>query len=208
MKEDALVGLPKKLISPARIKMTEDQAVLYDEILRCANSANENAEPTQRSNQWLASMWELRRISLHPALLGDATVERPINASRSREFLSQSGKLSWLLEQLDRIRAKGEKVLIFAIQKKFQDLLSSHLTTIYGGKIAVINGDTKAVSHRRPNETRLGLLEKFSATPGFGISILSPIAAGAGLNITAANHIFHLERHWNPAKEDQATDRA
>jgi superfamily II DNA or RNA helicase len=208
MKEDSLVGLPKKSINPVRIKMTEAQAVLYDEILRCANSATEDAGPVQRSNQWLASMWELRRISLHPALLGDATVERPINASRSREFLAQSGKLSWLLEQLDRIRAKGEKVLIFSIQKKFQDLLSSHLSTIYGCKIPVINGDTKAVSHRRPNETRIGLLEDFSSTPGFGISILSPIAAGAGLNITAANHVFHLERHWNPAKEDQATDRA
>lgn len=208
MKEDSLVGLPKKSINPVRIKMTEAQSVLYDEILRCANSVDEDAGAVQRSNQWLASMWELRRISLHPALLGDATVEQPINASRSREFLAQSGKLSWLLEQLDRIRGKGEKVLIFSIQKKFQDLLSLHLSTIYGCKIPVINGDTKAVSNRLPNETRIGLLEDFSSSPGFGISILSPIAAGAGLNITAANHVFHLERHWNPAKEDQATDRA
>jgi SNF2 family DNA or RNA helicase len=52
------------------------------------------------------------------------------------------------------------------------------------------------------------LIEQFSRRQGFGICILSPIAAGAGLNIVAANHIVHLERHWNPAREDQATDRA
>ena len=59
-----------------------------------------------------------------------------------------------------------------------------------------------------PEETRLGLIEQFSRIDGFGICILSPIAAGAGLNIVAANHIVHLERHWNPAKEDQATDQS
>jgi len=93
------------------------------------------------------------------------------------------------------------------VQKKFQRMLSSHLGEIYGIDIPTINGDTKATSQSRPNETRLGLINKFCTHKGFAICILSPIAAGAGLNIVAANHVVHLERHWNPAKEDQATDR-
>jgi superfamily II DNA or RNA helicase len=208
MKESALEGLPKKVIQPVTIKMPERQALLYDEILRCANSATEEAESVQRNNRWLASMWELRRISLHPCLLGDANGERATDPDLSRKFFAQSGKLAWLLERLDEIRDKGEKVLIFSIQKKFQDLLCRHLTLIYEIKIPVINGDTKAISRNCPNETRIGLIDEFSGAAGFGICILSPIAAGAGLNITAANHVVHLERHWNPAKEDQATDRA
>lgn len=207
-KEGSLKGLPKKNLVPVRLKMTTEQAVLYDEILHCANAPINDERPEQRANRWLASMWELRRISLHPALLGDAAVEGASNARHSREFLCRSAKLGWLLKQLDSIRAAGEKVLIFSIQKKLQDLLSSHLAEIYGVRVPVINGDTKAISSRKPNETRLGLIAGFSNTEGFGICVLSPIAAGAGLNITAANHVIHLERHWNPAKEDQATDRA
>jgi hypothetical protein len=207
-KEGSLKGLPKKNLVPVRLKMTTDQAVLYDEILHCANAPVDDERPEQRANRWLASMWELRRISLHPSLLGDAPVESVSNARRSREFLCRSAKLAWLLERLDGIRADREKVLIFSIQKKLQDLLSSHLSEIYGVKVPVINGDTKAISARQPNETRLGLIAGFSNSDGFGICVLSPIAAGAGLNITAANHVIHLERHWNPAKEDQATDRA
>ncbi|MFN9025446.1 MAG: hypothetical protein ACK5VX_04555, partial [Akkermansiaceae bacterium] len=112
---------------PIRLKMTSEQAVLYDEILHCANAPVDEEPPEQRANRWLASMWELRRVSLHPALLGDATVEGASNAHRSRDFLCRSAKLGWLLDQLDGIRANGEKVLIFSIQKKLQDLLSSHL---------------------------------------------------------------------------------
>jgi hypothetical protein len=207
-KEGSLKGLPKKHLVPVCLKMTAEQAMYYDEILYGANAAVDDERPDQRANRWLASMWELRRISLHPALLGDAIVESASNVRQSRKFLARSAKLGWLLEQLDRIRDNREKVLIFSIQKKLQDLLSSHLSVIYGMKVPVINGDTKAISTRKPNETRLGLISEFSEANGFGICVLSPIAAGAGLNITAANHVIHLERHWNPAKEDQATDRA
>lgn len=207
-KEESLEGLPQKIVHPVMIPMTDRQAKLYDEVLRCANAAAELEEGSRKTNQWLASMWELRRVSLHPDLLGDATGLAASSASSSRAYLEQSGKLGWLLKKLDGIRKQGEKVLLFAVQKKFQELLRKHLSVIYGVKIPLINGDTKAVASRRSNETRLGLIKEFSGAEGFGICILSPIAAGAGLNITAANHVIHLERHWNPSKEDQATDRA
>jgi len=207
-KEESLEGLPKKKITPFSIPMTVRQAEIYDEILRCANSATDLQEETRRTNQWLASMWELRRVSLHPDLTGDADGMPVSNSSASRAYFQESGKLGWLLHQLDSIRGKGEKILLFAVQKKFQRLLQRHLEVIYGIDIPIINGDTKAVTKTDRNDTRLGLIEKFSEAPGFGVCVLSPIAAGAGLNITAANHVIHLERHWNPAKEDQATDRA
>lgn len=206
-KEESLKGLPKKTICPVEIPMTAHQAELYDEILYGANLSDGFENEGRKRNQWLASMWELRRVSLHPDLLGDAVGEPVSGASKSRAYLSQAGKLRWLLEKLDEIRNSGEKVLLFAVQKKFQELLRKHLAEIYGLKISVINGDTKAVATQKSNETRLSLIAEFSEAKGFGICILSPIAAGAGLNITAANHVIHLERHWNPSKEDQATDR-
>ena len=63
------------------------------------------------------------------------------------------------------------------------------------------------MARSQDTETRKGLIERFEGEPGFGIIIMSPIAAGVGLNVTGANNVIHLERHWNPAKEAQATDR-
>ena len=211
-KEQTLEGLPKKIQAPPDrpllIEMTPQQAERYDEIIDCANSVNNEMDSTKKTNYWLTCIWELRRVSLHPQLIGDAVPRQASTETESRNYMRQSGKLAWLLDELDKIRNKGEKVLVFAIQKKFQELLRDHLSTIYEIKIPVINGDTKAIENEGSNPTRMKLIEQFSERSGFGICVLSPIAAGAGLNITAANHVFHLERHWNPAKEDQATDRA
>ena len=76
-------------------------------------------------------------------------------------------------------------------------------------KVSVINVDTKAVKGRsaKENETRKGLIQEFEANPGFGVIIMSPVAAGMGLTVVGANNVIHLERHWNPAKEAQASDR-
>jgi SNF2 family DNA or RNA helicase len=216
-KEGELKGLPKKTIIRCEVGMKPEQARLYDEVLDAAKSRADESDTT-RKNRWLASMWELRRISLHPSLLGDATSPRSRNAPESRAYFSVSGKLDWLVTMLDEIRAKGEKVLIFAVQKRLQQMLADHLGRIHGITVPVINGDTKAVEGKRPREdtseresvnpTRQKIIDRFSETEGFAVCVLSPIAAGAGLNIQAANHVIHLERHWNPAKEDQATDRA
>ena len=170
---------------------------------------NASAESSPaRQNRQLAALWQLRQVSLHPDLLAGGTIGTASNPRDSRAILQRSGKLAWLLRRLDEIKPLGEKVLVFCVQKKLQEALARHLALIYGLNVPIINGDTKAMSRHNPEETRLRLIEQFSGREGFGICILSPIAAGAGLNIVAANHIVHLERHWNPAKEDQATDRA
>lgn len=210
-KEEELHGLPEKKggCTPIPVNLTPEQTVLYDTVLAAANSDDESEGPdnNQRQNRQLAALWQLRQVVLHPDLLGGGNINVSNSVSSARATLNRSGKLAWLLQCLDQIKAKAEKVLIFCVQKKLQVALSHHLGLIYGLSVPVINGDTKATSRCSPDTTRLGLIEKFSNYPGFGICVLSPIAAGAGLNIVAANHVIHLERHWNPAKEDQATDR-
>ncbi len=194
--------LPKKTINKTEMPMTDEQIALYEDCLSVVGGGND-----KDSNSHLSCMWELRRITVHPALKGGAVAERAETEKLSRFYFSRSAKLQWLLDLLDSIREKKEKVIIFAVQRKFQDMLADHLGCIYDIKVPVINGDTKAVKTSRSNNTRLGIIKEFSETNGFAVSVLSPIAAGAGLNIVAANHVIHLERHWNPSKENQATDR-
>jgi hypothetical protein len=211
MKEDRLQGLPAKSgdRESIPINMTAEQIDLYDSVIAAANQdrsiKGDQAQETR--NRQLAALWQLRQVSLHPNLLGGGTIAIADAADDSRSILCRSGKLVWMLECLDKIKEAGEKALIFCVQKKLQEALAFHLAQVFGIEVPVINGDTKATAKKNQESTRQGLIEKFSAQNGFGICVLSPIAAGAGLNIQTANHVIHLERHWNPAKEDQATDR-
>lgn len=211
MKEDELTGLPKKSghNQAVPVELTGEQVIAYDAIVASAQGEDPSDETSpMRQNRQLAALWQLRQVSLHPDLLAGGTIGNASNQRDSRLILERSGKLAWLLRRLDEIKPLGEKVLIFCVQKKLQEALARHLALIHTINVPIINGDTKATSRHDPDATRLGLIEQFSHREGFGICILSPIAAGAGLNIVAANHVIHLERHWNPAKEDQATDRA
>lgn len=168
--------------------------------------------PTDGSDHHLALLHKLRLISLHPDLT--EAMEFPIggNAEEAREILRRSVKGQLLVDAiLPAIKdaSGGEKVLIFAITKSLQWGLARNLEVIYPevGRIPIINGDTK-IKSTSVNPSRQKLIEDFERKAGFHIAILSPVAAGVGLTITAANHVVHFERHWNPAKEAQATDRA
>jgi superfamily II DNA or RNA helicase len=206
-KDEQLKGLPGKSIVPVDCPMSAEQEALYWEAREVVNSSDPTAEGAAKG-QHLAALWHLRQISLHPDLIGGGAIPMGKSESDCRRILGRSGKLAWLLSKLDDVRSCGEKVLIFCVLKELQNALSAHLEIIFGIPVPIINGDTKATSQRSPERTRMGLIDAFSKRPGFGVCVLSPIAAGAGLNIVAANHVIHLERHWNPAKEDQATDRA
>ena len=212
MKEEELgKALPQKTghNEAILIPMSEQQVSAYDAILKSLQGiALEDSSTPAAINHQLAALWQIRQVSLHPALIGNGEIPLASNEGDARAVLAKSAKLKWLLATLDSIKAKEEKVLVFCVQKKLQQGLAQLLGKVYGISIPVINGDTKASSKSNSEETRLGLIDQFSQKPGFGVCILSPIAAGAGLNIVAANHVIHLERHWNPAKEDQATDRA
>jgi len=114
--------------------------------------------------------------------------------------------MSWLLGQLRQIEARGEKAIVFCEFRDLQRTLQRAIGERLGVVPDVINGDTTADSANAKNRQRR--IKKFQDKPGFGVIILSPLAVGFGVNIQAANHVIHFTRTWNPAKEDQATDRA
>jgi HJR/Mrr/RecB family endonuclease len=113
--------------------------------------------------------------------------------------LANSPKLGWLLDALKSVRQAGEKAIVFTELREVQSALFYFLREHFGIKPFIINGDS---------QNRHAYIKRFSEAPGFDVIILSTLAAGAGLNVTAANHVFHFTRAWNPAKENQATDRA
>jgi hypothetical protein len=120
--------------------------------------------------------------------------------------LEASPKLGWTLQKLRAIRALGEKAIIFTELRDIQRTLQLAILDEFGFNPVVINGDTNATSERGPSRQKL--IDVFQAKPGFGVIILSTTAVGFGVNVQAANHVIHFTRPWNPAKEDQATDRA
>ncbi len=118
-----------------------------------------------------------------------------------------SPKLNWLLGYLEIAKAKQEKVIVFTefldVQRRVQRAIQQRL----GLQVAVVNGGTKSCSVRG-EQTRQRIIDRFQEAEGFNVIVLSTTAIGFGVNIQAANHVVHFTRPWNPAKENQATDRA
>jgi Holliday junction resolvase len=111
-----------------------------------------------------------------------------------------------LLNLLRDVKAKGEKAIVFCEFREIQRLLQHYIEEEFGIRPDIINGDTSAsATHTASRQKRI---KAFQAKEGFGVIILSPVAVGFGVNIQQANHVIHYTRTWNPAKEDQATDRA
>ncbi len=218
IKEDHLKNLPIKRIIlgdynengdyvfDERIhkEMQGGQRLRYEDVM---GQTVDGLEKERNPGTALMGLQQLRDTSLHPALL-DGMPPLPITPDAARAFFSESGKMKVLLGILDDVCEREEKILVFAVNKRLQELLSMGISKIYGLPVPIINGSTKAVSKNPNNPTRQILIDRFQAKPGFGVMVISPVAAGVGLTITAANNVVHLERHWNPAKEAQATDRA
>ncbi len=219
IKEDQLDGLPEKYIRSGldfagsqNVQIVKEMAVVmqgaqlaaYDAVL---DEYREQAATEDMRGQALTALQKLRSVSLHPRL-SDSAIELIVQGrDQAKAVMSESAKLKVLLKQLDNIRSLGEKVILFLVTKQMQRLLKLWLDQIYGLNIHIINGDTAAVQTKKDMLTRKGMIEDFEAVQGFNIIIMSPVAAGVGLTIVGANHVIHVERHWNPAKEAQATDR-
>jgi SNF2 family DNA or RNA helicase len=161
----------------------------------------------------LSTLHMLRKISLHPNLVEDKLeiAQSTREARRAREV---SGKMNAVLKELDQIRklpeSAGNKTILFAIDKSLQQQLKHWLDIIYDLDVYIVNGDTATTAGKRrggEDRSRVGYIQAFEKKPGFNIIIMSPLATGTGLTVVEANHVIHVERHWNPAKEAQATDR-
>lgn len=153
----------------------------------------------------LLTILDIKQISEHPYLYDSSLSTREMD-----EIVDTSARLQITLSFIDRIQSRNEKVIVFAERKDTQRMLQQVFFERYGIVSKIINGDTPPfVSEWNKNkQSRQASIDEFQAVDGFNIIIMSPIAAGMGLNVTAANNVIHYSRHWNPAKENQATDRA
>lgn len=194
LKSEALEGLPTKTIVPYKVDMPPSQAQAYKDIVVQAAAAR--ASGTISKGGMLTYLAAMRGVSLHPRgprePIGDLGV-----------FASESARIESTFKVLDAARLKNEKVLVFVEDLAMQDRFAEVVQARYAlpRRPMRINGGV-------PGLARQKMVDIFQAEADrFDVMILSPKAGGVGLTITAANHVVHLSRWWNPAVEDQATDR-
>jgi superfamily II DNA or RNA helicase len=195
MKADILEGLPSKEEIKYPTPMPQDQAEAYRELVQEASSNSERSRGFM-----LKVLHGMRGISLHPQ---DPSAIDASKAAQFEMFVRRSARLSTTVRLLRDIATRNEKALVFIESLAMQDVLAEGVATLLDmdRKPAVINGAT-------PGERRLAIVDAFERSgDGFRVLVLSPKAAGVGLNIVAANHVIHLSRWWNPAVEDQCNDR-
>ena len=188
----AIVGdLPEKTEAARYCHLTRAQVKLYGQVVRTMQREMESAVDIARRGVVLRSLLRLKQVCNHPSqLLGDGEY-RP----------ADSGKFLRLAEICEELAERQEKVLVFTQFREIIDPLAEHLTAIFGRPGLVLHGAT-GIRERR------GLVARFQSDDGPPFFILSLKAGGTGLNLTAASHVVHFDRWWNPAVENQATDRA
>lgn len=201
LKSDVAKDLPPKREVPSLVPLSSYQRSLYANAVSLFKKRNQ-ADAVIPFKNHLGLYHYFRLICTDPRPIG-LGVFRPQPLD---EYKSRAPKLAWLLATLRDIKEKNEKAIIFCEFREMQRMLSHYIEAVFGFSPDIINGDTlasgKSVSSRQKR------IKAFQAKPGFGAIILSPIAVGFGVNIQEANHVIHYTRTWNPAKEDQATDRA
>jgi len=214
-KEDELEGLPKKMLyCGIDDKFTEYLPTLshvmdgiqqknYEAVLQSVASLR------NKKGKILGALQKLRNISLHPSLQTSISLKVGESIEEVQEMISISGKMKALNITLNQVAKRNEKVIIFAINHQLQAFLKAAIAKLYKlSNVIVINGGTKAISKKgSKTKSRIELISEFESKVGFNVIIMSPIAAGVGLTVVGANNVIHFERHWNPAKESQATDR-
>lgn len=193
--------LPRKIEQDCRIPLSPHQRALYAQAIDLFRKRNTPGALTPFRNP-LELLHYLRQICTDPRRHGlEAFKLEPL-----AEYRDKAPKLGWLLDTLATIQRRAEKVIIFCEFREIQRLLKCYIEQVFGFSPDIINGDTSASA--KAADSRQKRIKAFQAKAGFGAIILSPVAVGFGVNIQGANHVIHYTRPWNPAKEDQATDRA
>ncbi len=184
--------LPDKQEMKVWCNLTPEQASLYAATVTDMLSRIEDAaDDISRRGLVLATMAKLKQVCNHPAhLLGDGS-----------RLPGRSGKLARLEEICDEIVAEGDKALCFTQYAEFGRMLQPHLAARLGCPVLFLHGGTT-------KKQRDAMVTRFAALDEPALFLLSLKAGGTGLNLTAASHVIHVDRWWNPAVEDQATDRA
>ncbi len=183
--------LPQKAEMKVFCNLTKEQATLYEAVVEDMLEQIATSEGIKRRGLILSAMMKLKQICNHPAqMLHDRSA-----------LTGRSGKLARLEEIVEEILAEGDRALIFTQFSEMGQLLKTHLQERFAREILFLHG---GVSKKARDE----MVERFQGEQGPALFVLSVKAGGTGLNLTAANQVIHFDRWWNPAVEDQATDRA
>jgi non-specific serine/threonine protein kinase len=186
-----IADLPDKTEVNTFCTLSKRQAALYEQSVRELADALETTDGIQRRGLILAYLMRFKQICNHPAQwLGDGAFDPP-----------QSGKFQRLRELCEELAQRQEKTLIFTQFREITAPIADFLATVFGRPGLILTGET-AVARRRQ------LVESFQRDDGALFFVLSLKAGGTGLNLTNASHVIHFDRWWNPAVENQATDRA
>ncbi|SAK95619.1 helicase SNF2 [Caballeronia glebae] len=203
MKSD-VAQLPPKRIMPVLIPMSNLQRTYYTSAINLFKGLKKGDKEAASSpfKNHLGVLQYLRSICTAPHAPGlGRFAPQPLAQARS-----EAPKLGWLLDTLREIEGKGEKAIVFAEFREAQQMLAYYIKETFGFEPRIINGDVTASA--KHVASRQKQIRAWQEKPGFGVIILSPVAVGYGVNVQEANHVIHYTRNWNPAKEDQATDRA
>ncbi|MFB7353879.1 DEAD/DEAH box helicase [Streptomyces gardneri] len=188
--------LPPKTESDHPVSLTREQASLYEAVVRETMAQIEAAEGMARRGLVMKLLTSLKQICNHPA---QYLKEQAPRGSGTARLAGRSGKLALLDELLDTILAEDGSVLVFTQYVSMARLLADHLAA-RGIQAQLLHGGTPVAERER-------MVDRFQAGE-IPVFLLSLKAAGTGLNLTRAGHVVHYDRWWNPAVEEQATDRA
>ena len=205
LKTDILNELPEKHIhvEECQEKMPSEQVIRYQAAL--PSPQEPELSGPQSANRILQTLHQLRDISDHPLLADSQWQLVPLPT-----LIKQSAKLIVAVKLIEKIVQADEKVILFAERRKTQHLLAHVMREQFCLEdVSIVNGSTPGSTQRASSMkmSRQQAVDRFQAASGFNAIIMSPLAAGVGLNIIEANHVIHYSRWWNPAKEDQASDR-
>lgn len=196
---DLVPELPEKLERTEYCNLSPEQAGLYQQEVEAMLQRVGAAEGMARRGAVLASLTRLKQICNHP--LQVLPPDRSGSSGERPPLEGRSGKLERLEDLLDSVLEAGERALCFTQYRRMGEILQRRLEERFGEAVPFLHGGT-------PRNRRDELVQDFQAGRGAPVLLLSLKAAGTGLNLTAANHVVHYDRWWNPAVEDQATDRA
>jgi SNF2 family DNA or RNA helicase len=184
--------LPDKVEMKVYCNLTQEQVTLYEATVNEMTEKIDSSEGIERKGLVLSTIMKLKQICNHPAhFLGDRSTVH-----------DRSGKVARLEEMIEEALTEGDKLLVFTQFAEMGHMLKNHLQEFFNSEILFLHGGTA-------KKQRDLMIERFqNEKKGPSIFILSLKAGGVGLNLTAANRVFHFDRWWNPSVENQATDRA
>jgi len=205
-----IADLPEKVETKEFCYLTPEQASLYEQTVKGMLGQAESASGIQRRGLILAGLMRLKQICNHPAqykgsigVEGDEADAAPAaKQAVGLQSPARSGKCTRIVQMLDEVVASGGQALVFTQFRVMGEMLAAMLRHELDREVLLLHGGT-------PQKEREELITRFQKGDGSApIFVLSLKAGGVGLNLTAANHVFHFDRWWNPAVENQATDRA